>query len=156
MDALLIFLDFDGVLHPQYDGQPTPVDVVFCHLPRFEAILRDFPTVEIIISSTWRYQFTLDELRARFSPDIAVRIIDATPKTEHIDGNYLPARREGEILDWLAASGRESAPWIALDDASWQFQQHRDRLVACTWHIGMDDATELELRAALAGNKEWP
>lgn len=150
---MILFLDFDGVLHPQHDGEPTPEDRVFCHLHRFETIMRDFPMVEIVISSMWRYQFSLDELRARFSPDIADRIIDATPQTERTEGEYLPARREGEILDWLAAAGREGSPWIAIDDAAWQFQQHRDKLVACTWYVGMDDTTETQLRAALAGNK---
>lgn len=146
---MILFLDFDGVLHPQYEGEPTPVDRVFCHLPRFEAIIRDFPSVEIVISSTWRYQFTLDQIRARFSSDIAARIIDMTPQTENIDSQYFPARREGEILGWLLAAGREYVPWVALDDAAWQFQQHRDRLIACTWYVGLDDKVELKLRAAL-------
>lgn len=147
---MILFLDFDGVLHPEHDGEPTPTDLVFCHLPRFEAVMRDFPAVEIVISSMWRYEFTLPQLRARFSPDIARRIIDTTPLTERIDGKYLPARREGEILDWLAATGRENVPWVALDDATWQFHQYRDRVVACTWYVGLDDATTTKLRDALA------
>ncbi|QFY42325.1 hypothetical protein F6R98_06535 [Candidatus Methylospira mobilis] len=146
---MILFLDFDGVLHPEYDGQPTPADRQFCHLERFEAVMRDFPHVEIVISSMWRYEFTLDQLRAQFSPDIAARIIDMTPQTERIDGKYLPARREGEILDWITAAGREDAPWVALDDADWQFQKHRDRLVTCTWYIGLDDTTAETLRTAL-------
>lgn len=150
---MILFLDFDGVLHPEHDGEPTPADRVFCHLPRFEAIMRDFPSVEVVISSKWRCQFSIDDLRSRFSPDIAARIIGATPQTDANDDQYLPARREGEILEWLAANGRENAPWIALDDASWQFQQHRDRLVACTWYIGLDEAVESRLRAMLAVNE---
>ena len=101
---MILFLDFDGVLHPEYDRQAAPADVAFCHLPRFEAVMRDHPEVEIVISSTWREQFPLDDLRARFSPDIAARIVGATPITPRIDGKYLPARREGEILDWLGVS----------------------------------------------------
>lgn len=147
---MILFLDFDGVLHPQYDGEPTPVSEVFCHLPRFESVMRDFPCVDIVISSSWRNEFTLDELRSRFSPDIAARIIDVTPLAEYIDGRYLHARREGEILKWMATSGRSCAPWIALDDAAWQFEQYRHRLVACTWHVGFNDAVELKLRSALA------
>ncbi|EOB7986418.1 HAD domain-containing protein [Pseudomonas aeruginosa] len=147
---MILFLDFDGVLHPEYDGQATPADVVFCHLPRFEAVMRDHPEVEIVISSTWREQFLLDDLRARFSPDIAARIIGATPVTPRIDGKYMPARREGEILDWLRQSGRKHEPWLALDDAAWQFQQHRARLVACTWYVGFDGAAEAALRTQLS------
>ena len=150
---MTLFLDFDGVLHPEYDRQAAPADVAFCHLPRFEAVMRDHPEVEIVISSTWREQFPLDDLRARFSPDIAARIVGATPITPRIDGKYLPARREGEILDWLRQAEREHEPWLALDDAAWQFQQHRDRLIACTWYVGFDDAAEAALRAVLAEDK---
>ena len=148
---MILFLDFDGVLHPEYDRQAAPADVAFCHLPRFEAVMRDHPEVEIVISSTWREQFPLDDLRARFSPDIAARIVGATPITPRIDGKYLPARREGEILDWLRQAEREHEPWLALDDAAWQFQQHRDRLIACTWYVGLDDTAEAALRTLLAG-----
>lgn len=112
--------------------------------------MRDHPEVEIVISSTWREQFPLDDLRARFSLDIAARIIGATPVTPRIDGKYMPARREGEILDWLRQSRREHEPWLALDDAAWQFQQHRDRLIACTWYVGFDDAAEAALRTQLS------
>lgn len=111
--------------------------------------MRDFPLVEIVISSTWRYQFSLDDLRARFSPDIAARIIGATPKTERTSIEYLPNRREGEILDWLVTFGRTDAPWVALDDAAWQFTQYRERLVECTWYIGFNNEAETRLRTAL-------
>lgn len=102
----------------------------------------------------WRHHFSLNELRARFSPDIAARIIDTTAKD--VDSwqcaearQYLPYRREREILDWLTATGNESTPWIALDDAVWQFNTHRDRLAACTWYRGIDDVAEAKLRALL-------
>ncbi len=49
---MILFLDFDGVLHPEYDGQATPADIVFCHLPRFEGVMRDYPKVEIVIRAT--------------------------------------------------------------------------------------------------------
>jgi hypothetical protein len=146
---MILFLDFDGVLHPEHDGEPTPADRVFCYLPRFEAVMRDFPGVEIVISSTWREQFPLDTLRAQFSPDIAARIIGTTPVIPRADNEYMPDRREREILGWLTAVGREHEPWLALDDAAWQFQKHRDRLISCTWYIGLNDVAETALRTAL-------
>ncbi len=148
---MILFLDFDGVLHPEYEGQAVPTDVAFCCLHRFEAIMRDHPTVEIVISSTWRVQFSLDGLRARFSADIAARIIGATPTIPRIEGQYLTARREGEILAWLTGAGRQGEPWVALDDAAWQFELHRDHLVACASRIGLDDKVEILLRAKLRG-----
>jgi hypothetical protein len=57
--------------------------------------------------------------------------------------------REQEIVNWLTARDRAGESWIAIDDAVWQFQLHRNRLVACTWYEGLDDAVEMKLRAAL-------
>jgi hypothetical protein len=151
---ILLFLDIDGVLHPAHADEPTPTAQLFCHLPRFETIIRDFPPVKIVISSMWRYHFSLNELRTRFSPDIAARIIDTTAKDVSLwqcAETQIPAyRREREILDWLTATGNEITPWIALDDAVWQFNTHRDRLVACTWYRGIDDVAEAKLRVLLA------
>ena len=150
---MILFLDFDGVLHPEYEAQAVPADIAFCHLPRFEAVMRDYSQVEIVISSTWREQFPLAALQARFSPDIAARIIGTTPIITRMDGKYVPARREGEILGWLAAAGRaQDGPWLALDDAAWQFKLHRSRLIACVRHIGFDDTSEAALRKELSSH----
>lgn len=143
-----LFLDFDGVLHPQYDGQAVPADVAFCHLQRFESVLRDFPSVNIVISSTWRMQFDLDNLRARFSADIDGRIVGATPVLQPFGPHWME-QREAEILAWLAANGCQNWPWIALDDAFWEFKQFRNRVVVCKSYVGMDDGVAVNLRAAL-------
>lgn len=153
---MILFLDFDGVLHPEYEGQAVPIEVVFCHLHRFETIMRDHPDVEIVISSTWREQFALDALRARFSSDIAARIIGATPMISRGEDQYLAARRESEILAWLERAGRQDEPWLALDDAAWQFARHRDHLVACTRYSGLDDKAEASLRAKLQAHTHHP
>ena len=120
---MLLFLDIDGVLHPD----PPQPDQRLRSLPRLVEILRDHPEVEVVISSLWREKLSLDQLRDLFPADLRERIIDVTPIAERIDG-WLPARREGEILDWLEASGRADEPWLAIDDQAWQFTQHRDRL----------------------------
>ncbi len=142
---MILFLDIDGVLHPD----PPQPDQRLRSLPRLVAILRDFPQVDVVISSLWREHFTLDQLRDLFPAEIRSRIIDVTPIAQRVDG-WMPARREGEILDWLEASGRADDPWLALDDAGWQFTQHRDRLVECVFYDGLDDRIEALLRQKLA------
>ena len=122
---MIVLLDFDGVLHPQYEGQSVPVNVAFCHRAQFEAVMREFPQVEIVISSTWREQFSLDELRAWFSADIAARIIDTIELQKRIAPPRMVALREWEIVTWLMGPGRQDEPWIALDDAAWQFKPPR-------------------------------
>ena len=102
-----------------------------------------------MISSLWREHLSLDQLRELFPIELRERIIGVTPIAERIDG-WLPARREGEILEWLQASGRIDEPWFALDDQGWQFTQHRDRLIECVFYDGLDDRIEALLRQRLA------
>ncbi len=141
---MILFLDFDGVLHPD----PPEPDQRFRSLPRLVSVLRDHPHVEIVISSLWREQLSIDRLREIFPDDIAARIIGTTPITPRVDG-YAPARREGEILAWLEAEGRTAEPWVAIDDQTWQFTQHRDKLVECVFYDGLDDRVEVILREKL-------
>ena len=141
---MILFLDIDGVLHPD----PPQPDQRLRSLPRLVEILRDHPQVEVVISSLWREHLSLDQLRDLFPADLRERIIDVTPISERIDG-WLPARREGEILDWLEASGRDDEPWLAIDDQAWQFTQRRDRLVECFFCDGITDRIEAELRQRL-------
>lgn len=145
---MLIFLDFDGVVHPQFEGQATPKDLVFCHLPRIEPVFREYD-VEIVISSTWRIDFMLERLKEYFSPDIREKIIGATPVIDAGNDQFMPYRREKEILAWLTQNRREHDDWLALDDAAWQFGAHRDKLIACIWYQGFDDKAEAELRMKL-------
>ncbi|WP_436070458.1 HAD domain-containing protein [Pseudomonas sp. LjRoot71] len=121
-------------------------------MPRLVEILRDFPQAEVVISSLWRETLSFDELRDLFPVDLREWIIGVTPIAERIDG-WLPARREGEILEWLEAAGRIDEPWLALDDQGWQFNQHRDRLIECVFYDGLDDRIEALLRARLAAGR---
>ncbi len=107
---MILFLDIDGVLHPD----PPQPDQRLRSLPRLISVLRDFTQVEVVISSLWREHLSLDQLRELFPIELRERIIGVTPIAERIDG-WLPARREGEILEWLQASGRIDEPWFALD-----------------------------------------
>lgn len=43
---MLIFLDFDGVLH----DFGCAAKGLFCHAPRFAAVLRDHPNIEVVVS----------------------------------------------------------------------------------------------------------
>ncbi|MGO4395846.1 HAD domain-containing protein [Variovorax sp. M-6] len=83
----------------------------------------------------------------RNASDIGGRIIGATPPPRRDQAGYGHARREGEICEWLTANGGVDQPWVALDDAEWQFDRHIGRLVACSSFIGFDDEAYAALRA---------
>lgn len=73
-NEVTLFLDFDGVLHPAF----CPAEEHFCRRPLFEDVMRRHPAVRIVISSSWRHHYPVGQLRARFSPDIAERIVGTT------------------------------------------------------------------------------
>ncbi|WP_342133673.1 HAD domain-containing protein, partial [Hydrogenophaga sp. OTU3427] len=72
---MILFLDFDGVLHPEFSHESRH----FCCLPVLEQVVRQLQDCEVVISSTWRLDFPLDRLREKFSSDLAARVVGATP-----------------------------------------------------------------------------
>jgi len=140
---MILFLDFDGVLHPVSRETGT-----FVHLVYFETVIRDFPEVDIVVSSAWREDHSLKELQSFFSVDIKQRVIDVTPVLHHLSHQYL---RQAEILLWLREAGREYEGWIAMDDSDWLFSPACRNLILVDTNIGFNSATEKNLRAKLSG-----
>lgn len=136
---MIIFLDFDGVLHPI----PSVENDMFCHLERFEIVLREFPFVKIVISSSWREAYPADVITAIFSEDIQQRILGMTPP-----GNATPFPRHAEIQAWLTEAGY-CGPWIAVDDAETEFPKNCEQLLLCRTAIGFDEIVAQQLRVIL-------
>ena len=124
---MILFLGLSGVLHPE----PCPKDQHFCRLPLIESILRDFPGVEIVLTSAWWLTYpdqkgALAQMRQHFAPHMAGRIAGVMPdhrdqpRSEAPDG---PGRldelgvfpREEECLTWLRTNRPAGTPWLALD-----------------------------------------
>lgn len=145
---MILFLDFDGVLHPEYVPGMTPgrhrvnLDYWSC-LPAFEAVIRRHPNWKIVISSTWRERRSLDELRAPFSPDIAARIIGVTPKLERCSG-----RRQREIEAWIRQNAY-SGPILILDDWPPLFDQDCEHVLFTETLVGLDADAAAMLDAQL-------
>lgn len=146
---MIIFLDFDGVLHPEpcYDQ-----DDLFCYLPRLENVLIEFPQVNVVVSSTWRDTRSLDTLRGFFSVEIRDRIIGTTPKwREHIElFDVLGYQRQTEIEAWLRGSGEPWLPWVAIDDKPYLFRPFLPNLIKTESSTGFNENAEMKLRTLLA------
>jgi hypothetical protein len=130
----VIFLDFDGVLHPEDCAQRDN----FCFLPNFcEALGAADPggKTPIVISSLWRHHCTLRQLRGYFPVDIAPRIAGVTPymsahEVERVKdwsrygGDQSRIRhRQREIIMWMNAHAPQGN-WLAIDDRESYF--HKD------------------------------
>lgn len=148
---MILFLDFDGVLHPEPCCDTTNL---FACLPRLESVLRDFPAVRIVISSTWRGKHSLGELRTFFSDDIAGRIIGVTPAWQEIPGivETIGYQRHAEIEGWLRLSGEPWCSWLAIDDKPYLFKPFLKNLVKTDSLTAFNDDAEKRLRQYLSFN----
>jgi len=121
---MILFLDFDGVLHPE-TSLSTRRD--FEHLPRLWKILRAVPEVEVVFATSWRISRSLDELIALVTrgggEDLAPRFVGSNPvvnKESREQGDY--GRRLDEGLAWLEENRTRfpfwinKIPWMAIDD----------------------------------------
>lgn len=116
--APIVFLDFDGVTHPEV----CKVGKLFSCLPLIEDVLRHNAQVDVVISSSWREHHPLTELREFFADDVSSRVVGCSPIAP--SNRAMPAARnvrELECRTWLVLH-RTDHPWIAIDDVSWLFE----------------------------------
>lgn len=96
----VLMLDLDGVLHMGQSGRLNK-------LPMLQQWLYEHPSVQVVISSDWRYTHGFEQVRDLFDERLRDRIIGATPVREG-------APREEEILEVVRHC--EIRVWAALDD----------------------------------------
>ena len=145
---MIIFLDFDGVLHPETSYRSK---FLLCELPRLEAVLRDFPQAHVVVSSSWRETRSLQDLQGLFSPDVAMRVVGVTPAWRDLDYIVYGYHRQAEIEAWLKINRSPWDKFVVLDDRAWLFSPFYAPLVTCDPATGMDDQVEQRLRERLNG-----
>lgn len=135
---LILFLDFDGVLHGI--GKPE-----FENLTRLENVLREHEHVDIVITSSRREIQPLSLLVERFQTDIRLRILGATPVLKTKWPPYPKHVRHAEILQYMA-DRQLKAPWIALDDEANLFPPSCPQLILCNPLTGFDEEAAIHLQ----------
>lgn len=139
---MILFVDFDGVLHTQniFLRRCSPADrrflpddekrfvtwnhqrvvaadgKLFTHAERL-ALTLDTVSVDvdirIVISSSWRTHFSLEKLISFLPARIQHRVVGMTPV---LDASNPDGMRRLECETWLNMRGMASCPWLALDD----------------------------------------
>ncbi len=144
----VLFLDFDGVAHPDV----CSAEQLFCCLPLIEEVLLRHTHVDIVVSSSWREHHPLAELQERFSPALRWRVVGFTPLYKQ--DKCEPAQRyvrEIECRSWLQMHRPqvlEIGAWVALDDNPWLFSPGCPHLLMTAHWRGFApiDAEALALR----------
>lgn len=129
----LIFLDFDGVLHPTHFAGQSPFSRAALLEETFNLL-----SPKIVISSSWRFTHNLEKLQKTLPTFISSLIIGATGAA--VIGKH---PRFTEIQNYLQSYG--SADWRALDDSYWEFPNPCTRLIRCNPNTGIADRQILEL-----------
>lgn len=115
---MILFLDFDGVLHPissriirQEAGtlvieQDQEGEPLFCRVPLLAAVLRDFPEVKIVLSTSW----------VRYVPKAAL-LQPLEGLADRVIGSLSPYER-GTRYERAKTflEPFEGEPWIAIED----------------------------------------
>lgn len=156
---MLLFLDFDGVLHPLFvvdaeTGYSRPYDGrMLLHAPLLADILCPWlPQLEIVISSTWGRKRDLDTLRALLPAELAEKVSDAVH--HHLpapDATNTITSRYAEIA-WYLKHMRPDAGdrWFAIDDDGRGWPDALiEHLVWCDQDLG-DSRSQHAVRNALS------
>lgn len=133
----VLFLDFDGVLHPApaKNAGPSSRFIAVGHfgwLPALVQLLRPHPDVSVVVHSSWREAYNDDELGEMLS-DLGDRVLGGTP----------PGERYESVLRWLDARP-EFTSYRILDDDPAEFPAPPPgELIVCDPIEGVADATVL-------------
>lgn len=140
MQNPIIFLDFDGVLHPGLAGTLIYRDL-------FSEFLAKHAAVRVVFSTSWRLNYPFLELRSLFPTELRSRFLGITPN----HGNGYGPIRENEINAWRSANNHLGR-WVALDDEATLFSSGCPNLVLCESIRGLRKAqlSAIEQKLALA------
>lgn len=159
---MILFLDFDGVLHPDavFLGRAGPQlrgeGELFMWADVLDRELQAFPELKIVLSTSWVRNLGFARAKKRLPSSVQARIVGSTWHSsmgkEWADSVWWDtATRYGQIARYAARAA--ISDWVAIDDdvEGWS-SADRFRLVATHPNEGISNAaTLLELRAKLAG-----
>lgn len=145
----VIFLDFDGVLNNEgsfiYEarrrkewkeqGVKGSISQTFDNVnaSNLQLVLDTYPEVKIVISSTWRLMFSVEELQGKFAEYHIdhTRIIGATSE------DRLTGSRGLEIKRYLEKHP-EIKQYVIIDDNDWDITPHHppETFIRTSWEYG--------------------
>lgn len=130
----VMYLDFDGVLHPENVWrhpktgpyiQSPPGHSLFEHNDLLEALLRQAPEVNVVLSTSWSRVFGHFAARKRLTQAVRARVVGSTFHSGMDAGQFAARPRWEQIL--LDVRRRQPIAWLAVDDdvADWPTELRR-------------------------------
>ncbi|MGY2491263.1 HAD domain-containing protein [Cupriavidus sp. CP313] len=152
---MIVFLDFDGVLHPDaaylVKGRPElrAAGTLFMWAPILEEALVPYPDARIVLSTSWvRVLKSFSLVRAFLPAALQARVIGATwhsAMARHYEGShridaswFSELSRYAQIARYISRAGLRDEHWLAIDDdsAGWP-SELRDHLIETDGALGL-------------------
>jgi len=135
----IIFLDIDGVLHPDNAAQISAFNTpcgnrLFRWAPLLLGLLQKYPKVKIVISSAWRYCWNYEDLVGFFPEEIRPYIIGTTRPSE--------PRRWEAIQEYIHQF--KLTKYAIIDDAAAEFPMGLPGYIWCKSKKGLTHTEAFE------------
>ena len=154
----ILFLDYDGVLHPGHgwfangefqlvnDDEYDESLSLFCWVPILEKILYEVDPerqIDIVLSTSWGHSTNWRDAAKRLSPALQSRVIGGT--------TGYPQPRGRQIEMYIEDMRLGDSHWIALDDDDYFWPPRiLDKLVHADRGLGLsEEAVQQQLRDKL-------
>ncbi|WP_431273645.1 HAD domain-containing protein [Variovorax ureilyticus] len=158
-DELLIYLDFDGVAHhhevwwhPRRGAyiKADPSFVLFQHTALLVDVLVPYPSVRIVLSTSWVRHYSYSKAVRRLPDALRKRVVGATYHREMNASSFDAKPRGIQVLEDVQR--RQPRDWLAIDDDDEGWPDCcRSKLVRSHAEMGISDPDVLrELREKLA------
>jgi len=156
---LVVYLDFDGVLHDDavYWSKQEGIHIrmpgrsLFEWAPILELLLAPHPTVKIVLSTSWVRVKNFEFAKRKLPVSLQERVIGATyHRREMRKWEFDNMTRGAQIV--ADVKRRRPTHWLAVDndDKGWP-EDYREHLVKTQDRLGLSDPkVQLELQTRLA------
>jgi hypothetical protein len=155
---MILFLDFDGVLHPDkayhYHNRGVVLEcdghALFEHVDALVDLLESYPEVPIVLSTSWVSVLGFDRAKGYLPKTLQKRVRGATYHTS-LSHWWANVTRFQQIAGYLAR--HQPGDWIAVDDddEGWP-DEMRHHLVHTNEWGGLGDHSALESLAHKLAN----
>lgn len=134
--GVILFLDFDGVLHPAEVFNTRTQGIVLMadghnlleHAELLADVLRPYPELQIVLSTSWVPTVGFDKACARLPESLRARVVGSTWDEDYDLECWNKRSRYEQIA--FHAEHCKLEDWLAIDDDNWRWPEAmRDRLV---------------------------
>lgn len=160
----ILFLDFDGVLHPHevymYHGRGIvlkagPEHRLFEHAELLATLLEPFPEVHIVLSTSWCSTLRSFDVAKDYLPQaLQQRVIGATWHSAKEHYRWFSLTRYEQIYEYV--SRHQIDNWLAIDDdgVKWPDNQRHTLVHTDAWQGLGKSESQHELQSKLLRLRE--